>query len=281
MKIKKNLFPAFISVFILLSLISALGLLHVSTVVNASSVSSATISAVASGSTSNSSITLGPNPRPIGQTVSIDLRISSGAGIWGWILPAVTWNPQVLNLTGVVEGPYLADNTAGASTLFLGNSKQLWDNTNGLIVDGLTEVLEATATSSESSGVLATLTFVVTGTGTSQIGIAGGNVRVSSSDNVGTNITCNNATIVVTLTGVSSTPSPSTSTAASTNPTSTTTQTTKPTPTGSVPEFPAVLVPLILMVSFAAFLSCYRLSRKKQTRVPFNAANESILHRQP
>jgi len=286
MKNKKNLFPALFSAFILLSLISASGFLHISTIANASSVSSATISAVESGTTSTSSIILGPNPSPIGQTVSIDLRINNGAGIWGWTLPTVTWNPQVLSLIGVTEGPYLADNTAGASTFFLGNSKQLW-NTTGSINGGLTEAVTADATSIESSGVIATLTFTVTGAGTSQIGIAGGNLRASSTDSVGTNIACNNATIIATLTAISSTPTPSATPVSSANPTSSPTQTnnptqtTKPTPTdssqpASVPEFPAVAVLPIFMVSLAAVIS-YRLSRKGKTPASSHPASEIVI----
>ncbi len=251
------------------------GDLSISPMANVASLSDAVISAVQSGTTSTSSITLGPNP--IGTDVSIDIRIDNTGSIWGWTLPTVTWNPKVLNLIQVQEGPFLTDNTGGGSTFFVGNSKQLWDNTNGLIDGGLTDALSIEGTSVESSGVLATLTFLVTGTGTSQITIAGGNLRADSTDSVGVNVTCDSATIIVTLNGVSSTPSPTPSTGSSANPTSTPTTTT-PTPTdsakpASVPEFPAWIILPIFIMTLIAVLG-YRLNKKKLrqqhslTRVP-------------
>jgi hypothetical protein len=293
MKIRKKLICIFISALVLSCLISASGAvmnqtvkananssfnyqsatlssgaLSVSPMANVASLSDAVISAVQSGTTSTSSITLGPSPNPIGTDVSIDIRIDNTGPIWGWTISTVTWNPQVLNLTQVQEGPFLADNTGGGSTFFAGSSKQLWDNTNGLIDGGLTDALSIEGTSVESSGVLATLTFLVTGTGTSQITIAGGNLRANSTDSVGVNVTCDSATIVATLTAVSSTPSPTPNTGSSANPTSTpTATTTTPTPTdstkpASVPEFPSwVILPIFIMTLLAVL--GYRLNKKK------------------
>jgi cell division septation protein DedD len=164
----------------------------------------------------------------------------------------------VLNLTQVQEGPFLAG-SAGNPTFFAGNSKQLWDNNNGLIDGGLTEALSVEGTSSASFGVLATLTFLVTGTGTSHITIAGGNLRANSSDTVGVNVTCNSATIVVTSNGVSSNSSPTPGTG-STNSTPT------PSPTGSTqpasaPELQAwTILPILIMALIAAL--GYRLNKK-------------------
>jgi hypothetical protein len=295
MKIRKNLIFVVLSALFLLCLISASGAivnqtvkananqsslnyqsatlssgtLSISPMANVASLSNAVISAVQSGTTSTSSITLGPSPNPIGTDVSIDIRIDNAGPIWGWTLPTVTWNPQVLNLTQVQEGPFLTDNTGGGSTFFAGNSKQLWDNTHGLIEGGLTDALSIEGTSVESSGVLATLTFLVTGTGTSQITIAGGNLRANSTDSVGVNVTCDSATIIVTLNGVSSTSSPAPGTSSSANPTSTppATTTTTPTPTGlaktaSVPEFPAWVILPIFVMTLLAVLG-YRLNKKK------------------
>jgi hypothetical protein len=159
--------------------------------------SDAIISAVQSESTSTSNITVSPPPDPINTTVMIDIRIDNAVGFWGWTIPTVAWNASVLQLTGVAEGPYLADNTGGDPTAFIGNSPLLWDNTNGDIMGGLSEAIQAADTSTDSSGVLATLTFNVTGYGNSPITIGGGNLRANSNDTVGVNVTCNSASVSV------------------------------------------------------------------------------------
>ncbi len=162
-----------------------------------SSLSDAVLSAVQSGTTSVSSISLPSIPNPIGTTVAIDIRIDGSTGFWAWTLPTVTWNPAVLQLTKVVEGPFLADNTGGDPTTFIGNSKSLYDNTHGLISGGLSEAILAEDTSTDASGVLATLTFTVVGPGTSPVTIGGANLRTSGSDTTGVNVNCNSATVTV------------------------------------------------------------------------------------
>jgi hypothetical protein len=66
-----------------------------------------------------------------------------------------------------------------------------------LIDGGLSEAIQADDTSTESSGVVATLTFNVTGCGTSPVTIAGGNLRANSNDTVGVNVNCNSASVAV------------------------------------------------------------------------------------
>ncbi|MGA2523392.1 MAG: cohesin domain-containing protein [Candidatus Bathyarchaeia archaeon] len=261
-----------ISSLILLSLVSAVG---ISTVlpVNAANASNATISAVLSGTGSTSRITVGPNPNPIGTTVSIDIRIGNTGPVWGWTLQTITWDPQVLNLTNVQEGSFLAG-TAGNPTFFVGNSKVLWDNTDGLIQGGLSDALASATTSAESSGVLATLTFVVKGIGTSQISLSGANIRTSNTDSVGVNVPCNNATLVATSTAVSPSPTPTSSLSPTTNPSISPTSTpvsNHPTPTatptgpsnsGSIPEISMLaIIPILITTLFACI--GYRLKNKE------------------
>jgi hypothetical protein len=62
---------------------------------------------------------------------------------------------------------------------------------------GLSEAITAADTSTDASGVLATLTFNVTGYGISPITIAGCNLRATSTDTVGVNVNCNSASITV------------------------------------------------------------------------------------
>ncbi len=159
--------------------------------------SNAFISAVQSGSTNISQITVTSNP--IGKIIKIDIRIDNvSAGFWAWSLPTISWNPALMKLTNVQEGAFLADNT-GASALFIGNSPNLWNNTRGEIDGGLTEALSTAVTSVDSSGVLATLTFKITNYGTSQITVAGAYTVASLNQAASspTDVTCNNATIDV------------------------------------------------------------------------------------
>lgn len=173
------------------------------------------ISAVLSGSTSTSTITVGSNPNPINTTVLIDIRIDNAIPFWGWNLPTVAWNATILQLIKVQEGPFLKDNTNDDITAFIGNSASLWNNTSGVILGGLTDAIEGDDVSTDSSGVLATLTFNITSYVTSPVTIAGGfTIANINQANIGiyppTDVTCNSATVTVTNTspGVSPTPSP-------------------------------------------------------------------------
>jgi hypothetical protein len=77
----------------------------------------------------------------------------------------------VLSISSVHEGPFLADNTGSDTTLFVGNSALLYEN--GYISGGLSESIFGAATSTDSSGVVATLYFTVVGYGTSAVSITG------------------------------------------------------------------------------------------------------------
>jgi len=155
-------------------------------------------SAVESGTTNVNSISVPTSPNPINTTVSIDIRIDNASNVWGWTIFNVSWNTAVLHLKGVTEGPFLADNTGPNSpTLFIGNSPALWDNNYGLINGGLSEAISTEDTAINSSGVVATLTFLVIGNGISPVAIAGGNLRANSNDTAGVNVNCNSASVAV------------------------------------------------------------------------------------
>ncbi len=178
--------------------------------VGIASTSSPVISAVLSGSSSTSSITVGPNPNPLNTTFKIDVRIDSSPAIWGWGITNINWNSTVIALIKVAEGPFLKDNTGGDSTSFVGNSQSLINNTSGQIQGGFADGILAADTSTDSSGVLATLTFNVTNYGVSPITISQG-YMIATAD-LGSphiNITCNSATVTVLNTGTSPTPTPS------------------------------------------------------------------------
>ncbi len=206
MKPKKRLILA-LAIIVLLSIpLTILGSSQASS-------SAPVISAVSSGSTSTSSITLGPPPSPINTTVKIDIRIDNAPSLWGWDLPTINWNASVLQLIKAVKGPFLSDNTGSDTTSMAGLSNILWDNTNGAILGGLAEAISVDDTSTDSSGVLATLTFNITNYGTSQITIAGAYTLPTSADyyivSNRVSATCNNATVIVSSTSPPPTPTPS------------------------------------------------------------------------
>ena len=202
------------------------------------SISDAYFSAVQSGSTTTSSISVGPSPDPFNSTIKIDVRIDSvSVGFWGWTISTVSWNPAVLTLTKVTEGTFLADNTNGDPTSFVGNSKSLWNLTGGTIMGGISEAISAADTSIDPSGVVATLSFNVTGYGNSAVTIAGGNLRVTSSDTAGVNVVCNNAT--VTVLSNNPTPTPTATPTPTPTPSPTPSPTATPPPTLGIPQGPA------------------------------------------
>lgn len=216
-----------------------------------------TFSAVQSGTTDVSSISVGPSPDPLNTNIKIDIRIDGAANVWGWSIPTITWNPQVLKLTKVTQGSWLSNNAPGGDpTSFVGSSSSLFDNTNGKINGGLTEAITGSDQSVDSSGVVATLTFQVIGYGSSGVNIAGGFLHtVSDSSDPKISVTCNSASVSVNQNSPSPTPtstpaptsspspsptvSPSSSPSPSPSPTATPTSSPTPSPTPSVTPSPS------------------------------------------
>ncbi len=66
-----------------------------------------TFAAVQQGTT-NQYWSVGPTPNPINTTIGVDVRISGASNVWGWAMSSVTWNPRILQLTGVTEGSFLS-----------------------------------------------------------------------------------------------------------------------------------------------------------------------------
>jgi hypothetical protein len=158
--------------------------------------SSGVISAVQQGTT-NSDWTVGPTPNPINSTVEVDLGVDNASNIWGWTVPNVTWNPNVLQLTQVTEGSFLTDNAGENPTLLVGNSSSLFDNIDGTITGGLSDSIQGAGISTDSTGVLATLWFNVTASGVANINLSGATLYASSADSVGSPTYANNASVTV------------------------------------------------------------------------------------
>lgn len=125
------------------------------TLVNANSV--ANLSVLESG-TKNSVILVS-----VGSQFNVDIRIDNATNVWGYFLE-LDWDPSVLRLINVTEGPFLKQ---VGSTLFIVGSI---DNTSGNIQGGIADVLFSTNVAN-GSGVLATLSFQAIGVGNSNITI--------------------------------------------------------------------------------------------------------------
>ncbi len=120
-----------------------------------------TINLYQSGSTTNAAIAWPSASNPIGGTFSVDAYISGALGnVWGWSI-GVTWNPNVLQCTGITEGTYLSQNGA---TLF---APGFIDNYLGKVDAGISDAYSSQMSDSASSGVLCTLTFQILSYGNS------------------------------------------------------------------------------------------------------------------
>lgn len=98
----------------------------------------------------------------VGETFKVNITINNVTNLWDWKV-RVNWDPQILNLTNVEEGPFLK---SGGATLFL------WPEGAPQIKDGYIPEIYCALLSSggvTGSGVLATLTFKVLRTGSSPI----------------------------------------------------------------------------------------------------------------
>jgi hypothetical protein len=102
----------------------------------------------------------------VGQTIQIDINISNVQGLWGWALQNVNFNPKVLNVTNVQEGPFLKSKD---STFFLWTSNSTIAFSEGDIPEINCAFAEDNTVS--GGGVLATITFRVLSAGSSPITI--------------------------------------------------------------------------------------------------------------
>jgi cell division septation protein DedD len=200
----------------------------------------------------------------VGNTIQINITVSNVQDLWGWDISDISFNPAMLSLTQVTEGPFLQ---AAGQTMFLWTSTSTVAISQGDIPD-IQEALLST-NSAAGSGVIATLAFNVLSLGTSQITfnqstLYDNNPVVGSSPpQIGNPISSNAINGDITVGSSSSTPSPSPSSAPTSTPTSPSgTSTSDPsstspssaTPTSSpntlsAPEFP---IAIILIPLFAA-----------------------------
>ena len=102
----------------------------------------------------------------IGQIIQINLNVSNVQGLWGWAIQNLDFNPAVLNVTNVQEGPFLKNKD---TTFFLWASNSTLAFSKGDIPEINCAFAEYTTVN--GSGVLATISFRVLSAGTSPIKI--------------------------------------------------------------------------------------------------------------
>ncbi len=145
---------------------------------------SAVVSALKSG-TSISKWVAAPN-----DTFVVDLKIDGAESVWGWSVE-VNWTAGAVNLTKVEKGTFLPN------ALFMGSSSELWDNEKGYIEQGGIggAFRSGVEPITDSSGILAKLTFVVVGNGTADITLSNCLLRKNDMDNIGVYAQTKNAVV--------------------------------------------------------------------------------------
>jgi hypothetical protein len=113
----------------------------------------------------------------VGQTFGVNITINDVTDLWAWKV-RLNWNPQILNITNVQEGPFLQ---SAGNTLFIWSGLGATTINQGYIREISCNLLVATGAS--GSGVLATLTFKVLAAGTSDITINETELLSSTDDN--------------------------------------------------------------------------------------------------
>ncbi|MDR0492101.1 MAG: cohesin domain-containing protein [Nitrososphaerota archaeon] len=104
----------------------------------------------------------------IGTIIEVQLYVENVQNLFGWNLN-LTWNPKVLNLTNIQEGPFLSN--AGSTLCTWAPSLSPTSRSQGYINSTGCILLEAHSVN--GSGVLATLSFKILSTGVSPISIEG------------------------------------------------------------------------------------------------------------
>lgn len=204
----------------------------------------------------------------VGDTIQVNIVVSKVSHLWCWNIEDINFNPKVLNITNVTEGPYLKQAgqtmfiwTQGAPELSKGEIPEIED------------ILTTTNTAS-GSGILATLDFTVLQLGTSQITFnqteldsSAATINYTTNEPISTIIpsTAINAVITVGPTSTSSpTPLSSTSSSASSDPS----QSIDPagsTSTPNAPEFPSIIIILPLFGLVTMSMMLFKKTRAKKT----------------
>ena len=200
----------------------------------------------------------------VGSTINVNLTVNNVQNLFAWSLN-LTWNPLVLNLTQMQEGPFLSN---AGSTLFTWSPGLSHLSRPLGYIQTVSDALLSSATAN-GNGVLVTISFKVLNTGTSQISIEGtilsspaqngaihpittsitdGIVEVSTSNANPTPTSSATATTTSTPTPITATQTPTSTTQVSGSPTH------SPTTTPATPEFPTITIILAVLIMASAGL---------------------------
>jgi hypothetical protein len=160
----------------------------------------------------------------IGSIINIDLTIDNAQNIYGWNLN-LTWDPKIVELTDVKEGPFLSK---GGQTFFTWDPSLSLETRSKGNIASVADVLLKTP-GIDGNGVLATISFKVLDNGVSSISLEGSELASPTTDNQTQFITpiINNGVITIEH---------------STDPSPSSTASTIPSPT--VPEYSTLILPL-------------------------------------
>lgn len=156
---------------------------------------STSASAIPSSLNESATLTIDPTSlqlpaSQVGQTVSVNITVSNIQNLWAWALDDLKFNANVLNLTQVTEGPFLKN---GGQTLFIWTSTDTAMIQKGDIPE-ISDTLLAN-TGINGTGTIATLTFQILSSGTSQIAFTQTTLLSPSEiGSTGTNVPINGTT---------------------------------------------------------------------------------------
>lgn len=138
----------------------------------------------------------------IGNSIQANITINNVQDLWSWDLENITFNPSMLNLTSVTEGPFLQQ---AGKTIFVSapvpSYQTIYQGYISEVADAQYELPNGTYAEAgvSGSGVLLTLTFTVLQIGTSQITFGQTNIY-NTIDTQAMPSTAVNATITVATT---------------------------------------------------------------------------------
>jgi hypothetical protein len=180
----------------------------------------------------------------IGSIITVNLTVNNAQNVYGWSLN-LTWDPKIINLKDIKEGPFLS--SAGKTLFTWAQSLSEDARAQGRIPGSVVDVL-LKKPGVDGSGVLAILSFQVLNSGVSSLSLDGSQLAIPTPDGPAQNITPNVSNGYMTIDNSFQSSTPTTPTNLSPNP--------------SIPEFTPLAIP-ILCISVTAIIIVFAKKRKQ------------------